>query len=96
MVHFLRNEKNRTIIECDVYSDDLRASTSIPEYTAYLLGLGAEDALDFMSDIAQLDEIRGWWWERASEFEKWYSIDSFDEEKFSEIANKWDLSYVVD
>jgi hypothetical protein len=43
MVHFLRNDKNRTIIECEVYKDDLSSSTNIEEYSKMLLDLHHKD-----------------------------------------------------
>ncbi len=97
MVHFLRNENNRTIIECEVYKDDLSAGTSIENYSTMLIDLHNKDLHHpFISDISQLDQIRGWWWEMAKDSGDYKSIDDFVKEKFMEVAKKYDLNYVTD
>ncbi len=97
MVHFLRNENNRTIIECEVYKDDLSAGTSIENYSTMLIDLHNKDLHHpFISDISQLDQIRGWWWEMAKDSGNYKSIDDFVKEKFMEVAKKYDLNYVTD
>lgn len=97
MVHFLRNEYNRTIIECEVNKDDLRASTSIEEYSKMLIDLHNKDLhYPFIQAISELDEIRGWWWEQAEDSGDYESIDKFVREKFLKVANKYNLNYVVD
>ena len=93
MVHFLRNKENKTIIECEVYNDDLSSSVDIREYTKMFLLL-----LDntFMESIAELDEIRGWWWEQAKDSGEYKTIDEFVKEKFLWVAKEFDLNYVTD
>jgi hypothetical protein len=93
MVHFLRNKENRTIIECEVYNDDLSSSVDIREYTKMFLLL-----LDntFMESIAELDEIRGWWWEQAKDSGEYKTIDEFVKEKYLWVAKEFDLNYVTD
>lgn len=46
MVHFLRNDKNRTIIECEVYNDDLSSSANIEEFIKSL-----EEYRNYVDDI---------------------------------------------
>jgi hypothetical protein len=97
MVHFLRNENNRTIIECEVYKDDLSAGTNIENYSTMLIDLHNKGLHHpFISDISQLDQIRGWWWEMAKDSGDYKSIDDFVKEKFMEVAKKYDLNYVTD
>lgn len=97
MVHFLRNDKNRTIIECEVYNDDLSSSTNIEEYSKMLLDLHRKDLhYMFIQAISDLDEIRGWWWEQGSESDDYESIDAFVKEKFLSVAKKFKLNYVTD
>ena len=97
MIHFLRNEKNRTIIECEVYNNDLSAATNIEEYSKMLIDLHNKDIhYPFIKAIADLDEIRGWWWEQAKDSGKYKSIDDFVKEKFLEVAEKHNLKYVTD
>ncbi len=97
MVHFLGNENNRTIIECEVYKDDLSAGTNIENYSTMLIDLHNKGLHHpFISDISQLDQIRGWWWEMSKDSGDYKSIDDFVKEKFMEVAKKYDLNYVTD
>jgi len=97
MVHFLKNDKNRTIIECEVYDDDLDSSANIEEYSKMLLDLHRKDLhLVFIQAISDLDEIRGWWWEQGKESDDYESIDDFVKEKFLSVAKKFKLNYVTD
>ena len=93
MTHFLRTKDNRTIIACDVGSNDLSSSVDIREYTKmYLLLLDNT----FMESIAELDEIRGWWWEQAEDSGEYETIDEFVKEKYLWVAKEFDLNYVTD
>jgi hypothetical protein len=97
MIHFLRNQRNQTIIECEVYNDDLSAGTNIGNYSMMLIDLHNKDLhYPFINDISQLDEIKGWWWERVKDSGNYKSIDDFVKEKFIEVAKKYDLNYVTD
>jgi hypothetical protein len=97
MIHFLRNRRNQTIIECEVSTDDLSSATNIENYSMMLIDLHNKDLhYPFINDISQLDEIRGWWWEMAEDSGKYKSIDDFVKEKFMEVAKKYDLNYVTD
>lgn len=97
MIHFLRNEKNRTIIECSVYGDDLHTATNIEEYSKMLIDLYNKNShTTFIESISSLDELRGWWWESEESYGRYDSIDQFVKEKFLEVANKFELNYVTD
>jgi hypothetical protein len=97
MIHFLRNKINHTIIECEVYKDDLSAATNIENYSMMLIDLHNNDLHNpFISDISELDQIRGWWWEMAEDSGDYKSIDDFVKEKFIAVAKKYDLNYVTD
>lgn len=102
MIHFLRNEKNRTIIECEVYKNDLSAATNIEEYSKMLLGINKKGYTStstteiFIQSISDLNEIRGWWWEGGEDSGIYTSIDEFVKEKFMEVAEEFGLNYVTD
>lgn len=97
MIHFLRNNLNRTIIECEVYNNDLHTATNIGEYSKMLIDLHNKDQhYPFINSISELDEIRGWWWEQAMDSGKYTSIDEFVKEKFLEVAKRHNLNYVTD
>ena len=97
MVHFLRNKINHTIIECEVYKDDLSSGTNIENFSMMLIDLHDKDLhYPFINDISELDQIRGWWWEMAMDSGDYKSIDDFVKEKFMEVAQKHNLNYVTD
>ena len=94
MIHFLRTQQNRTIIECEVYNDDLHTATNISEYSRFLLDSICQE--EIIEDFDSLDQIRGWWWEREEPFGDWASIDEFVKTKFIEVAERYNLRYVTD
>jgi hypothetical protein len=97
MIHFLRNKNNRNIIECEVYKDDLSSSVNIENYSSMLLDLYGKGAHhSFISEMSDLDEIRGWWWEQAKSSGDYKSIDDFVREKFLMVAEHYDLNYITD
>ena len=97
MIHFLRNKQNRTIIECEVYNNDLSAATNIEEYSKMLIDLHNKDLhYSFIKSISDLDEIRGWWWEQAEDSGEYESIDKFVKEKYLNVAKMYNLNYVTD
>lgn len=97
MVHFLRNTNNRTIIECDVYKEDLHTSVDVKNYSMVLIDMHNHDRhYPFINDIDNLSEIRGLWWEREMDFGNWESIDKFVEAQYTEVAERYGLIYVTD
>ena len=98
MTHFLRNDKNRTIIECEVYNNDgLSTATNIEEYSNMLIDLHNKDLhYPFIQAFSDLDELSGWWWEQGEDSGEYKSIDDFVKEKFLEVAEKYNLNYVTD
>ena len=97
MIHYLRNQRNQTIIECEVYNDDLSTVTNIENYSMMLIDLHNKDLhYPFINDISQLDEIRGLWWEIAEGSGKYKSINDFVKEKFIEVSQKYNFNYVTD
>lgn len=97
MIHYLRNQRNLTIIECSVYKGDLSTATNIEEYSKMLIDLHNKDLhYPFIKAISDLDEIRGWWWEVEEDSGNYESIDKFVQEKFLEVAKKYNLNYVTD
>lgn len=95
MVHFLR-KNYKPIIECEVY-DDLSISVYVKEYSKTLLDLYKEDLHDsFIESISYLNELRGAWWEKDKNSGNYLSADDFVKEKFLEVANKYNLNYIID
>jgi|688.fasta_scaffold946758_2 hypothetical protein len=99
MIHFLRNTKGQTLIECEAMDEDLSASMYVWNYTMEVLNRNKQsttEVLEFARAMDDLDEIRGLWWEKASETEDWKSIDAFVAHHFKAAAKKYDLKYVTD
>jgi hypothetical protein len=97
MIHFLRDDRKQTIIECEVYNEDLRAATNIENYSRMLIDLHNKDLhYPFIEDISELDEIRGLWWEQIEDSGEYNSIDEFVKEKFQVVAKKHNLTYITD
>jgi len=99
MIHFLRNAKGQTLIECEAMDEDLSASMYVWNYTMEVLNRNKQsttEVLEFARAMDDLDEIRGLWWEKAREMEDWKSIDDFVAHHFKAAAKKYDLKYVTD
>lgn len=95
MVHFLRTTDNRTIIECEVYNNDLSAAVNIHEYSKMLIDLHNKDLHHpFIKTMSDLSEIRGWWWEMART--SYSSIDEFVADQFKQVAIEYNLNYITD
>lgn len=108
MILFLRNQKNRTIVdvECFVKTEDgrkfveLHASVIIDEYSKFLLeNLDRKD--EIIEDFSAMSELRGWLWE------KYFCGGDNDPEEYPNVikglqallqghAEKYNLYYVED
>ena len=93
MVHFLRNDVNRTVIECQVTKTDLSSAVDIFQYSNELLGSETQDKL--IADISSLNEIRGAWWEKQKDFGDWKSIDEFVASEFKRVGKTHHLTYIT-
>jgi hypothetical protein len=96
MVHFLRDNKNNTIIECEVTEDDLSSSVNLESYSEFLWNIEDYAILqEFISDMDSLNEIRGGWWEVENETGN-RDMEQYVEDCFKEVADKWHLNYITD
>jgi hypothetical protein len=102
MIHFLKNNKGKTIIECEsMYGDleDLFSSIYLINYTNDFMeqySLNKKRANDFMLGISNLDALRNLWWETECENEKWDSLDHFIRHHYTSLAQKIGLKYSND
>jgi hypothetical protein len=76
MIIFLRNERNRTILDLDCYVKteytgeptpmkfvEISADVAIDTYSKFLLeNLDRKD--EIIEDFSEMSELRGWLWER--------------------------------
>ena len=69
MVHFIRNEKNETLLDLEVFTledgtPDLRSVVNIATYTDFLLSQDDERQQQTTKVVFdKLSEARGWYWE---------------------------------
>ena len=95
MIHFVRDSKNNTIIDCEALKDDLHCSIDIRFYTMFLLSLEKDKQLQFMGDVDAISEIRGAYFEDYNYCKK-IPIDTFVKDILKYFAKKWGLYYVED
>jgi|NOAtaT_6_FD_contig_61_1227086_length_1153_multi_2_in_0_out_0_1 hypothetical protein len=96
MVHYLRNEKNNTIIECETIKklgedNDLHSNIDVAEYSD-LLYFNQNKFYEIKWDFDILHNIRREWFEGFPES----SMDDFVKYHYSRIANKYNLNYMTD
>jgi hypothetical protein len=91
MIHYLRDDKNKTIIECDVHTNNIRSYLSIPEYSQLLLKSDNPNIL--ILDLDELDNLRRIWFEGSQD--DYPSIDKFVTEYYSRVAKKYNLIYIT-
>jgi hypothetical protein len=99
MIHFLRNNKNRTIIECETTKNDLSCAVDLELYSKMLLEYANDDKQllrpeVLIEDFSRLYDLRRIWFENDPEENE--SIDDFVKQEFEGVALLWDLCYVTD
>ena len=103
MTLYLRNEKNRTIVDIDLYVKEdyveLHSSIDIENYSNYLLN-NLDRKNEIISDFDDLSELRGWLWEvflQGDNTADKYNITLEEVRKMlKKYANKHNLYYVED
>ena len=70
MTIFIRNKKNRSLVEIEVYSNkdgtckDISSGVVIDTYSELLLNEENKDAQQYIvSRFSDIDELRAWYWE---------------------------------
>lgn len=96
MVHFIRDERNRTIIECETTNklnkeQDLHSYIDVAEYSD-LLHFNSERFNEIKWDFDSLHNLRREWFEGFHDG----SMDDFVKDNYSRIAKKYSLNYVTD
>jgi len=96
MTHFLRRN-GKTVVDLDVWKDDLSCVVCIREYSILLL-LTPSIAVrmeEVIPDFDNLQEIRGEWHERVKEKGE-ETLEDFVTRRMKEVAKKHGLQYVTD
>ncbi len=108
MILFLRNNKNRTILDCDVYIKseeerkyiEISSVVVIKTYSEFLLeNIKRKD--EIINDFSELDDLRGWLWESyfmgdENDPEKYNDVIKILRKRIGDIAIKYNLNYVED
>ena len=70
---------------------------NIENYSKMLIDMHNKDLhYVFLSDMSNLDEIRGLWWEQYKDAQTFKNIDEFVKFMILKYANKCNLYYVTD
>ena len=107
MILFIRDKKNNTILDLDVYVSsesgliDISATVVIEHYSRFLLSSPEDRREEIISDFDELQEIRGWLHEsyflNRKNCEKEYDrLLEVLRKMIKEFAHKHGLGYVED
>lgn len=109
---FLRNQDNESIVDCSIYRDkneihgnwyvELNCTVDIKSYSKLLLGLNEEKQTEAIADFDEIQELRGWLWEKflfpnnnGTEEQLHATIEEV-RTHFADIAAKYGLGVVED
>jgi hypothetical protein len=108
MVLFIRNKDNHSIVDTEVWikkEDDkefieLKSVVDINYYSHFLLE-NPKRSDEIIEDFSALQELRGWLWESYflggdNDPKEYDNVISFLQERFRNIAKKYNLDFVVD
>lgn len=107
MILFLRDEKNNSIvdIECYIKNDDgayieLSSAVDILYYSVFLLE-NLDRKVEIIQDFSEIDELRGWLWEKyfmggKNDPDKYDDVITILRDMLRGIAKKYNLNYVED
>lgn len=109
MVLFLRNKKNETILDVEVFVKiespnrkfvELHSVVRIDTYSKFLLD-NVDIADDIISAFYDLSELRGWLWETffgggLNEANDYQQVVKEVSQMLKDVAEKYDLKFVTD
>jgi len=93
MIHYVRDSKNRDIVDATSFDEDLRVVIIIENFSRMLLNLPENKRKEFISDVSSIDELRGEFFERNLKKE---TPTELSKRRIKSFAKKWDLFYVED
>jgi hypothetical protein len=109
MTLFLRNEKNETILELEVWIKtedsysfvELSSIIDIKNYSLMLINTDKEKQIEMISDFDELSELRGWLWEvffmvKKNEPKEYDSVVQELKAILKNVADKYGLFVVQD
>ena len=92
MTHFLRNNRNHTIVDIEASENDIQSVVIIDHYSLFLLALDDERRDEFMADMGRMQEIRGEFFETNHGM----TPDEMARSLCKEMTEKWELYYTTD
>lgn len=94
MTHYLRNSKNKTIVDIDGSKNDFHVFIDIENYSEMLLLLSFEKQKEFISGMGQIQELRSYWHEDINKKDKF--VNKFISDVLISFAKEWNLVYITD
>lgn len=94
MTHFLRNHRNRSLVDIETTDNDIRSVICIREYSELLLNTDVVKRNDLVNTFHGLQEIRGAWYENVAH--RSMSPHDYVRKVLTTVAEVWGLDYVVD
>jgi hypothetical protein len=102
MILFLRDKRNKSILDLEVISDtnakikDIHAVVCIEPYSGFLLR-NLPRAQEIVKDFEELSELRGWYWEgQVYKDDSSTAVLELLRARLQAIARKYSLRYVED
>ncbi len=108
MTLFLRNNKNQSIVDLEIWVKtednhsfiELQSAVIIETYSKFLLK-NLDRKIEIIEDFSNLEELRGWLWESYfmggnNDPKKYPEVLLILRTLFKEIAEKYDLTYIED
>lgn len=99
MIHFLRTENNKTVVDATAGKDDLSVTVMIEPYTKLVM-LHNDKWHQLSSDFHALQELRGEYFEHPSMTKANgthpETPDKFVARRLKEIGGRWHLRHVTD
>jgi len=95
MIHYLRAQNGKNLVDCQVTKDDIRVVVDIRVFADTLLELPRSLQEEFIKNVQEIDELRGTWWESVDRLT--YKPDPFVASRFQPFVQDWPIfTYVTD
>jgi hypothetical protein len=107
MILFLRNNKNESIVDLEVWVKnednnqfiEIHSAVIIETYSKFLVK-NLDRKTEIIRDFSAIDELRGWLWEKyfngSNDIEKYGDVLKILRQTLKSVAEKYDLIYVED
>lgn len=96
MIHYIRTENNKTIVDTETINNDIHIGIIIGSFAKMLLETEESKRNEFIKDFDNLQDIREEWNGRQRIREEYKNADEFVTLRFQNISKKWNLRYITD